>query len=106
MKTAISLFVFLVLSVHVTRASGNPDLVREIKAKINVDLSSIELNRYKQDYVTVSFRIIEGEIKILEIGGTHKELKAIMIKELNQIHVDAPYENGKTYVYRFTFEKI
>lgn len=106
MKTVLSLIVFLVLSVNVTLASGNPDLVREIKAKINIDLSSVELNRFNEDYVTVSFRIMEGEIKILEISGSHKVLKAMMIKELNQIHVDAPYEDGKTYVYRFTFEKI
>lgn len=87
-------------------AKGNPDLAREIENKIFVDLSTIELNESIPDYVMVSFRIINDEIKIQEINGTSEELKKIIIKELYEIRIDSEYSEDQTYVYRFTFEKI
>ncbi len=106
MKTAIALLTVLLFSAGTSFASGNPDLVHEIRNKIYVDLSNVEINEAGQDYVTVSFRIVDSEIKILEVGGSNDELEELIIRELNQIHVDSPYISGRTYVYRFTFEKI
>ena len=106
MKTIIALLSAIVFSTGTSFATGNPDLVHEIKSKIFVDLSTIDINESGQDYVTVSFRIVDAEIKIMEIGSSNRELEKIIIRELNDIHVDSPYISGRTYVYRFTFEKI
>ncbi len=106
MKRVIVLLVACILTASASWAKGTPDLAQEIESKIFVDLSNIELNQYSPDYVMVSFRVMNDEIKIQEINGTSQELKDIIIKELYEIRVDSPYSEDKTYTYRFTFEKI
>lgn len=106
MKKVVALFAILLLGTGAGFASGNPDLLKEIKRKIAVDLSKVQLDASGQDYVTASFRIVDGAIKIMEINGTSDDLEAAMIRELNRIHIESPYVEGKTYVYRFTFEII
>ena len=106
MKIIAIFFALSLITMSNSFAGGNPDLVREIEKKVKIDLRKVELNDAKTDYVMVSFRIINDEIKVVEIGGSTQELKEIVIKELYAIHVDSDYSPNKTYVYRFTFVKI
>lgn len=104
MKKLIVLFVISLLTISSSFATKNPELIQEIERKVIVDLSGIQLNEHTQDYVMVNFKIIEDEIKILEISGTSLELKEIIIKELCEIEVDSNYNSDFTYRFKFTFE--
>lgn len=107
MKIVGLIFALSLFTLSSSFAKGDyPDLVREIEKKVKIDLTKVDLNDAKTDYVMVSFRIINDEIKIVEIGGSSKELEISIIKELYAIHVDSDYSPNKTYVYRFTFVKI
>lgn len=106
MKTLIALFSFVVFSSNFVSAGEDPNLVRELRNKLSVDLSRVELSPWQKDYVKVCFRIENGEIEIVAIKGSLRELESILRDELQKIHVESPYEEGKTYEYRFTFEKI
>ena len=70
------------LTISSSFATKNPGLVQEIERKVIVDLSGVELDEYNMDYVLVDFKIIDDEIKIVEINGTSAELKEIIIKEM------------------------
>jgi len=104
MKKLIVLCVVSLLTISSSFATKNPELVQEIERKVIVDLSGVELDEYNTDYVLVDFKIIDDEIKIVEINGTSAELKEIIIKELCEIEVDSEYNSKYTYRYKFTFE--
>lgn len=104
MKKLIVLFAVLLLTVSSSFATKNPELVREIQSKVIVDLSRVDLDEYNPDYILVEFKIIDDEINILEINGTSKELKEMIIKELCEIEVDSNYNSNFTYRFKFTFE--
>lgn len=106
MKKVIVLLIVSVLTMSASFGMRNPELVKEIEKKVVIDLSKIELDKYSQDYVMVSFRIVNNKIKIQEINGTSKALKQAIIRELYEIDVDCDYNDRQTYQYRFTFEKI
>lgn len=106
MKTIVSIFACILLSSSFTFAGENPVLAREIRTKLSVDLSRVDLNPWQKDFVKVSFHIVEGEIEILQLKGSMRELESMLEEELQKIHIESPYEEGKTYEYRFTFEKI
>lgn len=104
MKKLIVMFAVLLAGISSGFATKNPELIQEIERKVIVDLSGIELNENTSDYVLVDFKIIDDEIKILEINGTSKELKEIIIKELCEIEVASNYNSDFTYRFKFTFE--
>lgn len=105
MKKLVVLFVLSVFTMSTSFASGNPELFKEIKRKLTLDLSQVQLDESNKDYVLVSFQIVDNEIKILDIDGSSVKLKEAMIKELYSIHIDSNYSEGKAYLYRFTFLK-
>ncbi len=94
------------LMISTAFAGNNPSLKKLLNRKINVDLSHIELNKYQPDHVDVSFKIVEGAIEIIEIHATQPELKKEITKALQKLEVTCEYEEGETYQYKFTFEKI
>lgn len=105
MKKLVVVLVAAILSIGTSFAGSNPGLIEEIEEKVIIDLNGVELDRYNEDYVIVSFQIIDDEIKIQEINGSSDQLKEKVIKELYAIHVDSAYESGKTYNFRFTFDE-
>lgn len=97
------------LFMGITSFAGNGEpggLLKELKKKVSVDLNGMEINKTKKDYVIVSFRIVDGEIKILEVNGTNKYLKDKMIEKLCSLNVESTYDPSKTYNYKFTFDEI
>ncbi|MDX2360989.1 MAG: hypothetical protein QNK23_09295 [Crocinitomicaceae bacterium] len=106
MKKWIVVLVVGLVSMSMSFAANKPKLKQEIQEKVRIDLSDIYLDEFNQDYVIVSFQIINDEIKIQEINGTSAELKERIIEELCEIKVDAEYEEGETYFFKFTFKKI
>ena len=105
MKKVIVLLVLSALTMSAGVSSKNPELSKEIERKVVVDLSNIELDQYSPDFVIVSFRIIANEIKILEISGTSKVLKELIVKELYDIKVESDHNENQTYHYKFNFQK-
>jgi hypothetical protein len=87
-------------------AGNNPSLKKLINRKIKIDLSHIELDKYVQDYVNVTFKIVKGEIQIVESHATQTDLRKEITKALKKLEVTCEYEEGETYQYKFTFEKI
>jgi len=106
MKKLVVLLAVGLLTISSSFSAVNPELVREIESKVFVDLSQIELDEYNQDYVMVSFKIIDHEIKIQEINSTNSELKSKIIDELYEMRIDSDYNSRETYMYKFTFEKV
>ena len=78
----------------------------ELKNKVSVDLSTIRLNMYEEDYVIVDFTIVDGMINIVEIGGTQNALVDLMVSELQTFVVESGYDKDKLYLYEFTLEKV
>jgi hypothetical protein len=106
MKKLIVAFVIGLLSMGTSFAASNPGLANEINEKVVIDLSDIELDQYSTDYVLVSFKIENGQIKINEIQGSQVELKKLIIKRLVQMNIESNYNADETYRYKFTFEKV
>jgi hypothetical protein len=105
MKKLVVLFILSVFTMSTSFASGNPELFKEIKRKLRLDMSQVDLNDNKKDFVLVRFKIVDNEIKIKDIDGSNVELKEAMVQELYSIEIDSNYSEGKTYLYRFTFMK-
>lgn len=106
MKKIALIVVMGFLMISTAFAGNNPSLKKLLNRKIKIDLSHIELDKYKPDYVNVSFKIVAGEIQIVEIHGTQTELKREITKALKKLDITCEYEEGETYQYKFTFEKI
>ncbi|MFT5778153.1 MAG: hypothetical protein ACI837_001109 [Crocinitomicaceae bacterium] len=105
MRKLIVVFVLGVLSISSSLAGG-PRLVDEIKEKVILDLSDVELNQYAEDYVLVSFKIVNGKIEIKDISGTQVELKKLIVKKLVQMNIESNYNVNALYSYKFKFEKV
>lgn len=107
MRTKLSLLgLILLLGTTAFAGSVNPELVKEIEKKVFVELDGMEINRTAKDYVIVSFRIVHGSIKIMEVNGSNKQLKEKMIEKLCDLQVESNYDPGKTYNYKFTFDTL
>ena len=106
MKKLILVVVFGFFSWSSLFAASTPGLDNEIGQKVVIDLSNIELDTYSEDYVLVSFKIVDGQIKINDIQGSQVELKKAIIKKLVQMEIESNYDANATYRYKFTFEKI
>lgn len=107
MKTKMSLLIVMMfVGIGSFAGNGETGLLKELKKKVFVDLNGVEINKAKKDFVIVSFRITDGEIKILEVNGTNKYLKEKMIEKLCSLNVESNYDPAKTYNYKFTFDEI
>jgi|TARA_R110000737_G_scaffold61221_1_gene88270 hypothetical protein len=106
MKNVALILAMGFLMISTAFAGNNPSLKKLLNRKIKIDLSHIELDKYTPDYVNVSFKIVNGEIEITEIHGSQPELKKEITKALEKLDITCEYEEGETYQYKFTFEKI
>lgn len=105
MKKLIVLFAISILSVSTSLAGSDPVLLQEISQKVNMDLSTITLDQYEEDFVQVQFKIYDGLILIENIEASQSELKKLIIKELKGIHISTPYSESEVHNFNFTFEK-
>ena len=100
MKKLIAVFVLSLMSMSVSFAGENPKLFKEIKRKLTLDLSKIDLSKEKS--VTVEFKIVNQEIEILKISGS-EELQEIMVKELEEMFIKSDSECDTIHQYKFSF---
>ncbi|MFT5859224.1 MAG: hypothetical protein ACI865_001324 [Flavobacteriaceae bacterium] len=105
MKNLAVLFVSCILSISATFAGGNPELSEEINQKTIVDLTGIELNQERQDFVIVRLTIVNGAIVIKGVQGSTLELEKIILDKLNSLEIEADCNAGEQFAYKFTFEE-
>lgn len=106
MKKVVALFAILLIGMGSSLAGDGPkSLYKEINRKIKLDFRSIQLDRSRTDYVMVKFQIIDSEIHILQINGSHDELAEMIQCELEEMIIKSDYEEDKTYRYKFTFQQ-
>lgn len=104
MKKTIVLLILSVLTLSATVHPKNNELVKELRRKVYVDLSNIELSNSTTDFVMVSFKIKEAGILIQEVSSSNEELENALIKKLYKLKIDSPYNQNQLYNYKFTFE--
>ena len=105
MKTVLFALMITFFSFGTTYAGENPKLLKEIKRKVFLDLSSVKLEKNKVEYVVVKFRVTNQQIEVIEIEGSREELTEMMIKELEEMVIRSDAEDAATYQYKFKFEK-
>lgn len=103
MKT-LAVITALILSASAF-AGNNPKLVKEIRNKAIINLNMVDLNKEHKDFVAVRFKIVNGEIEILNIKGTQDVLEERVKERLESIRINSDYEENKKYVLKFNFEK-
>lgn len=105
MKKLVVVMAMGFFTVGSSLAGTTPGLVDEISEKVSVDLSTITLDKFGEDFVKVQFKIYDGLIQIQNIEASQADLKELIIDELREIHVRTPYSESKIHNYKFTFEK-
>lgn len=103
-KVVVALFVGL-LSISSSFAGENPKLVKEIQRKIKVDLSGIQLEKSKEHFVLVKFKIVDQEIEIVNVKGPKKELTDLMLAELEEMFITSDADPKKVYQFKFNFSR-
>lgn len=105
MKKVVVAFIVAVLTASASFAGENPKLVKEIHRKIKIDLSGIHLEKSKEHFVTVRFRIVNQEVEILNLRGSKRELTDLMIKELEDMFISSDADPKKVYQFKFNFSQ-
>lgn len=103
MKTLALITMLLISSISFGKV--NPILKNELQEKIIIDLSEIELDNNKEDYVEVAFTVTNGEIDIISIYETQLELVEKVKNKLTLLALEGEYDANTTYSFKFTFEK-
>lgn len=105
MRKVIVLVAIGLFTIGSSFAGSDPVLIKEIRQKVKIDLSTITLDQYSKDFVDVRFKIYDGVIQIIKIKASQLELKELILNELKEIHVRTPYSETEIHNYNFTFEK-
>jgi len=105
MKKLIIAFAAIILTSGFTFADGNPKLLKEIARKIKVDLSDLNLEKSKEHFVIVQFRVLHGTVDLIDVQSTGQELTELMVCELEDMFINAKADPQTIYQYKFTFEK-
>lgn len=105
MKKVVVAFIVALLTTSASFAGENPKLIKEIQRKIKVDLSNINLERSKEHYVTIRFRVVNKEVEILSLRGSKKELTDMMLKELEEMFIISSSDPEKVYQFKFNFSQ-
>lgn len=103
-KVVIALFVAL-LSTTATSAGEDPKLLKEIQRKVKVDLSGIKLEKSREHFVVVHFRIVDKEIEVLDVQGSKRELTDLMLQELEEMFITSNADPKKIYHFKFNFSQ-
>lgn len=88
--------------MSVSFAGENPKLLKEIKRKLTIDFSKVDLKNNQDDYVIVQFRIVDQEVEIIDTAGS-KKLQEIMIQELEEMFIISDSECDEVHSYKFSF---
>ena len=102
MKKLATIIALSLISISASFAGENPKLFREINRKLKVDVSQLNLSNAHQNYVVVKFKIVNGEIEILDAVGSH-ELRQLIIQKLEEMDINASSDESKVYRYKFNF---
>ena len=105
MKKIVVAFVAAVLTASASFASENRKLVKEIQRKVKVDLSGIHLEKSKEHFVTVRFKVVNGEIEVQSLRGSKRELTDMMLKELEEMFISSNANPDKIYHFKFNFSQ-
>lgn len=105
MKKVMLVLVVLVLSSGMTFANKNPKLLKEIKRKVTLDLSKVQLKKDSKEFVIVQFNVTNSKINIIDIEGSMDELTDLMMDELKEMVIQTDIIDNTTYTYKFNFEK-
>ncbi|XOV68855.1 MAG: hypothetical protein ACFHU9_06655 [Fluviicola sp.] len=103
-KVVVALFVGL-FTISSSFAGENPKLVKEIQRKIKVDLSGIHLEKSKDHFVLVKFKVVDQDIEILNVKGSKEELTDLMLTELEEMFITSDADPGKIYQFKFNFSQ-
>lgn len=95
----------LVLSSGMAFANKNPKLLKEIKRKVTLDLSKVQLKKDSKEFVIVQFNVTNSKINIIDIEGSMDELTDLMMDELKEMVIQTDIIDNTTYTYKFNFEK-
>ena len=104
MKKLIIFFAIGLFSINSVFANTGPNLTKEIKEKVNVDLVREGIEFSDRDFVKVSFIVQEGKIIILEMNSTQEGLRDLIIRELEEIRIQSEYGFNQTYYFKFSFK--
>jgi hypothetical protein len=105
MKSVLVAAMMVIFSFGISHAGENPKLLKEIKRKAFLDLSKIKLEKNKEEFVIVKFRISNQQIEVLDIDGSREELTEMMIKKLEEMVIQSDAMCDTTYKYKFNFAK-
>lgn len=105
MKTFLMTALIILFTNGISIAGENPKLLKEIKRKVFLDLSNVNLEKNKQEFVVVKFKVTNHQIQVVDIDGTREELTEMMTKELQEMVIHTDAEDATIYQYRFKFEK-
>ena len=105
MKTVLIATLMILFSFSTAYAGKNPKLLKEIKRKVFLDLSKVQLEKDKEEFVIVKFRVTNQQIEVIDVNGSREELTEMMIKELQEMVILTEAEDATTYQYKFNFEK-
>ena len=103
MKKLVTAIVLSLMTMSVSFAGENPKLLKEIKRKLTLDLSKVDLKNSKENFVIVQFRVVGQEIEIIKTEGS-QELQEMMIEELGDMFIKSDSECDEVHTYKFTFE--
>lgn len=103
-KVVVALFVGF-LSISSSFAGETPKLIKEIQRKIKVDLSGIQLEKSKEHFVLVKFKIVGSEIEVLNVKGSKRELTDLMLEELEEMFITSDVDPKKVYQFKFNFSQ-
>ncbi len=105
MKNVVLVLFVGLLSITSSFAGENPKLVKEIQRKVKVDLSGIKLEKSKEHFVVVKFKVVNKEIEILNLKGSKKELTDLMLDELQEMFITSDADPKKIYQFKFNFSQ-
>lgn len=103
-RFVVAMFVaFLVVSPSF--AGENPKLVKEIQRKVKIDLSGIRLDKSKEHFVMVQFKIVDQEVEVIKVEGSKRELTDLMLAELAEMFITSDADPSQIHQFKFNFSQ-
>ncbi len=103
MKTMMMILGFVVTTSLM--ANGNRPIKEELEDKLTLDLHDYKFHDEYQDFVVVSFTVVNQKIQVQEIMGSDQWLINSVKSELSKMDLENIYPCEETYNFKFVFEK-
>ena len=103
MKTIAMIIGLCFLSISF--GSNNPSIKNEMIEKVNPDLAGFEFEAVHENFVVVSFKVIQHHVEIIDIMGSSDVLIKALTEELINLKVDKLYPMDDIYNFKFIFIK-